>query len=759
MFRYTVTIFLSAFLLFQVQPIIARFIVPWFGGTASVWNTCMLFFQIILLLGYCYSHLSIRFLKPKQQWMVHVVLLAISACFLPVKPAEMFKPDGSENATWAILFLLAVTIGLPFFMLSTTGPLIQAWQSRTHRSFPTYLLFALSNFGSLLALLGYPFLVEPYFRLGDQSTVWSVGYILFAGLCSYSGWQAFRTKPEEEQQPDTVVDKAAQMVEAEAKANPPGIGICLIWILLSLFPSAMLLATTNHMCQEVASVPFLWVLPLSLYLITFIVCFAVPYAYLRPIFLPLMLISLFLASVLIRAGVELPLPLQVAGYSTILLACCMSCHGEMAAIKPHTSHLTLFYLMVSIGGALGGVFVVIVAPLLFVGYYEFYIALIMCGAFSLLVFLVSYGYRAFFTNDSDSGKNEAQISRARTIRMVTLILAFPIAIPAFTLGVMSLRTAFVEEELATDDPVREKILHRSRNSYGTLKVTSWWSADGETEHSRYLYNGRIKHGNQYVDSRWSRDPVSYYGPDSGVGVAVQHQRNIAPENEKSLKIGVVGLGTGTIATWAESGDNVVFYEINPQVVEVAKRHFSYLDECPANQDVILGDARIQLERQLKDSGPQKFDVLAIDAFSSDAIPIHLLTTECFELYLKHLDKGGVLAIHISNRYLNLEPICYNLAEKFKWKSFLIENYDDDDNMVDAATWVLVTKNAKVEELLLDYDQSTDWDTAKTYWKEKMKDAIWTDDFATLTKIIDFGRSKEFLDEKIDELNKKKKEKK
>ena len=729
MIRYMLTIFLSAFLLFQVQPIIGRFVLPWFGGSASVWNTCMLFFQIALLAGYCYSHLVTRFLNSRQQWILHSVLLGVSLFFLPVQPGEWLKPNGDENITFAILSLLAISIGLPFMMLSTTGPLLQAWQSRTHASFSTYRLFALSNTGSLIALLSYPFLFEPFLTRGTQSTIWTIAYVLFGVLCVWSGWQVFRYKDSESP------EEREESSKADEDSLRPGIGKCGLWCLLAAAASAMLLATTNQMCQEVASVPFLWILPLSLYLITFIICFDSPRWYLRKLFLVLLLTSPFLGVYLLIAGVTVPLPFQVLGYCLVMFSCCMSCHGELSRLKPSTRYLTLFYLMISIGGALGGSFIVLVAPNIFVSYYEFDILLILCTVLGVGVFMFS--------------DPEGKIP-------VFAWVSLPILFAGCFLVGLHLNWDFTNSE-------DERVVHMSRNSYGTVRVEERIDLDTGKAKRRILYNGRIKHGSQNLQGEVS--PVSYYSPATGVGRAIVQLR---AQVKRPLKIGVVGLGTGTIAAWGEDKDEIVFYEINPQVIEVAESRFDYFKIARsrgASVEVVLGDARVKLEQQLVE-GSQKFDILAIDAFSSDAIPIHLLTKECFQVYLDHLKPGGVLAIHISNRFLNLEPICYNLANDAKCFSQHVGNHDDDNLEpddkyygTDGANWILVSHEKSVLDAVVEMvrderkngneiSQVYTWEELKKEWSNSSMDLVWTDDFANLASIIDWDVN-DFLDKQVD----------
>ncbi|MFK7768823.1 MAG: fused MFS/spermidine synthase [Mariniblastus sp.] len=722
MIRYASTIFLSAFLLFQVQPMIAKFILPWFGGTSSVWTTCMLFFQFALLLGYCYAHLVNRYLTHKQQWILHACLMAVALIFLPVQPSDSWKPAGTEDPTWRMLTLLAVSIGFPFFLLSTTGPLVQSWQSQTHPNKSAYRLFAMSNFGSLLGLLGYPFLVEPYLRLGNQSLYWSIGFILFALLCLGSGWQLFRA-PEKSELPQR--NPFAAPKNSNEKTRSANLFNCVTWTLLAFAASAMLLATTNQMCQEVASVPFLWVLPLALYLLTFIICFENPRWYRRSFFFPLTFISSLIAIWLLSEGTSVPLPIQVSGYALVMFACCISCHGELAQAKPAEKDLTLFYLMISVGGALGGIFVVIVAPRLFNAYFEFHISLALCVGLSSLAFLCLH--RAPET----AGKWH------HIFRWATLLIA--IAVIGITTG------KAIKEQNTLE---ASNVIFRTRNSYGTLYVQTYKNDEGG-EKFRSLVNGRIKHGTQTTSPEFANAPISYYSPATGVGAAFEYLRNPSTPEEfaplSPLHFGVVGLGTGTMAAWGEPGDSIKFYEINPAVEVVARDFFSYLSDSKAeNIEVIIGDARIQLERHQNEFGSEKFDLLAIDAFSSDAIPMHLLTRECFKLYCDNLSDRGILAIHISNRYLNLGIVVYNLSNELGYTPFLFSNDEDEDAETDASNWVLVVKNKSlIEEIGMD--------ARFVEWRQPIADTIWTDDFGSLTEVMSISNTKNFATEKLEQV--------
>ena len=743
MIRYALTIFISAFLLFQVQPMIAKFILPWFGGTSSVWTPCMLFFQVALLLGYCYSHFVTKRLTVRNQWLVHAVLLAIAMLFLPVQPSDVWKPDGTEDPTFQMLLLLGATIGFPFFLLSTTGPLIQAWQSKTHPNKSAYRLFAVSNFGSLLGLLGYPFLVEPYLRLGDQSLYWSIGFGVFAVLALWSGWQLF-SAPDAAGS-DELADEAASLQSAEIASSGeelrprPSFINCVVWTLLAFAASAMLLATTNQMCQEVASVPFLWVLPLGLYLITFIICFENPRWYRRGFFFSLMFLSVFLAILLLNEGISLPLPLQVAGYSTVMFACCMTCHGELAKAKPAESNLTLFYLMVSVGGALGGIFVVIIAPRVFDAYFEFQVSLIFAIGLSVMAMIVYSRSK----KTKATAVDETSRSGGGWIAKTCVWLAAPLAI--VSMGALFSNIFEESNELNQSD-----VKYRTRNSYGTLHVRAYYDDDG-VEESRNLINGRIKHGSQFAYDPLL--PSSYYSRTSGIGVAVNFLSEI--NGEGPLKFGVVGLGTGTMASWGVEGDSFKFYEINPACEYVAREHFVYLSQSEAADqiEVIIGDARIQMESHYAKHGSEEFDLLVVDAFSSDAIPMHLLTRECFKLYCNSISEHGILAVHVSNRYLNLDTIVYNLAKENEHSAFFIatdkDSLDEDmiedfENGADESSWVLVVKDPVLTQMIEDRAK---WSS----WESPMPTTVWTDDFGSLTDVLDWSDTTYFAEEKWDEL--------
>jgi SAM-dependent methyltransferase len=669
---YALTIFTSAFLLFLVQPLMAKQILPWFGGSAAVWTTCLVFFQFLLLAGYAYSDWTTRRLAPRRQVAVHIALLVLSLASLPIIPGAGWKPAGDEDPTWRILGLLTVTIGLPYFLLSTTGPLVQAWFARSFPAGTVYRLFALSNFGSLLALISYPFVVEPWVTGKHQSWGWSAAYTVFTVLCAASALYSLRAQPA----------AAAQAAAAEPQAGPPpGARDYGLWLLLSAMGSFILLAVTNHITHDVASVPFLWILPLTLYLLTFILCFEGRGWYRRHIFLgPLLVIVAAMAWALHQEtglmDIKEAIPLNMIG----LFVMCMFFHGELAEAKPSPRYLTRFYLMVSLGGALGGLAVGIVAPKLFNTYYEFGLGLVA----TLLI-------AAYLT----------RVMHA-VVPMLVLVATGFTAFHAYSYVAKITRDAIVLE----------------RNFYGTLRVKD---ADvGQPNATRTLVHGVIMHGEQYLAKDKRLVPTSYYGETSGVARVLKVMGAASPE----LRVGVVGLGTGTLAAHGRKGDVYRFYEINPQVIEIARREFSFLNESGAKVETVLGDARLRMEGEQ----PQRYDLLAIDAFSSDSIPVHLITREAMAVYLRHLKPDGVIAFHITNRFLRLGPVVKSVAgELFGVHVALIED-DAKDSDLSSTDWVMVTRN----KALLD-------NPAIAPHVVKIEDIpglrVWTDDFNNLFQII------------------------
>jgi SAM-dependent methyltransferase len=667
MILYAAAIFLGAFLLFLVQPIVAKQILPWFGGSAAVWATCMVFFQMSLLIGYAYADVTTRKLTPKRQVILHVTLLALSLLVLPITPDAAWKPLGDENPSLRILGLLGLTIGLPYIMLAATSPLLQAWFARRfHHAIP-YRLFALSNLASLLALLSYPVLIEPWVSTLTQSITWSVLYGCFALLCGAAAF-ASASAPARAIQPAPT---------AEATTVAPGAMQQVTWLSLAAMASFLLLAVTNHICQNVASLPFLWILPLSLYLVTFILCFDHPRWYRRNVFL---IAAAVLLPLMAWYSDSLQLKVVIPMYLAGLFVCCMFCHGELALIKPAPRYLTTYYLMIALGGAIGGLMVGLVAPYLFTGYFELAIGLVACT-----VLLAS-----------------------RTARMAWwTMLASAAVIGTTTWGA----ARAIDYQLSNNRMML-------RNFYSVLRVRDL----ERPVPFRTMVHGGINHGGQLLDPESQQEPSSYFGPTSGFG------RLFASLPEGPRKVGVIGLGAGAIAAYARAGDTFRFYEINPQVVALATHEFTFLTQTPAAIQIVLGDGRLSLEREPS----QQFDVIAMDAFSGDSIPMHLLTREAMAIYMRHLKPGGVLAFQATNRFVNIAPVVAALTAELGLTAVLIgdspQEPDGSKYGMMSTEQILATSNLG----LLQAEKIRDVAQVLT---PPPNFRTWTDDFNNLVRVL------------------------
>jgi len=730
MLAYALTIFTGAFLLFQVQPLIGKFVLPWFGGTPAVWTTCLLFFQLLLLGGYAYAHWLTRWLKPRSQAFLHGVLLLAALAALPIIPADRWKPRSGSDPTWRILLLLAASVGLPYFVLSTTGPLMQSWLGRTHPGRSPYRLYALSNAASLLALLSYPFLIEPNLTRRAQAGVWSAGLACFALACGYCAWRLSKAP------------NAPTSAEPVALETPPTFGQKFLWVSLPACATVLLLATTNKLCQDMAVVPFLWVLPLTLYLLSFVLCFDHQRWYDRPLFSVLLPPALAGVCWALFRGVELALIRQICIYSAGLFVGCMVCHGELCRLKPSPRYLTGFYLLLAAGGAMGGMFVAVIAPLVFNSYLEFHIGLWGCAALLLWVCLRERS----FAIAASIGAGGLCVTVATAIIYRSAFLekwwwwfgAQALLVISFVAGnlrgsrrwtwrawgyglvaLASLGWILIQQVRSGE----EGAILRVRNFHGTLTVLER-DTDTPDRHHFTLMNGRIQHGMQLTDPEYSFVPTTYYVETSGIGLALRHF-----PRQSERRIGLVGLGTGTLATYGRSGDVLRIYEINPQVRRLAESRFTYLKQCPAKVEIVMGDARLSMEAEQ----PQWYDVLALDAFSSDAIPVHLLTKEAVEVYLRHLKPDGVLAVHVSNRYLRLEPVVAGLAEHFKLKSAVITDNSPEKWWGNASTWVLLTYNTEFLELEAIRKATDAADVDSTNSTRHVP--LWTDDHTSLLGIL------------------------
>ncbi len=695
MWRYATTIFLSAFLLFQVQPLIGKAILPWFGGTPAVWTTCMLFFQLLLLAGYAYAHvLSCRF-APRTQFWVHAGLLAVSLLFLPIAPAANWKPSGDEIPSLYILSLLAATIGVPYLLLSATGPLLQGWFSRCEPGRSPYRLYALSNAGSLLALISYPLLVEPAWELGLQSAVWSTVYALFVAMCGYCAWLARTAAPA------TGANLAAVPLELSIA---PAWSQRAWWLALSACGSVMLLATTNLMCQDVAVVPLLWVLPLALYLVTFIVAFEGPRWYVRSVWGVLLAVCAVAACVVYQLHESVRPSWQLATYAGTLLVCCMVCHGELARSKPVPRHLTLFYLCMAIGGALGGTLVAIVAPLVFRGYWEYHLGL----GCTVLLALIAFKDRAIALGKKHLLRNAG----------------VPLTCFSALLLAVDMQASRSERDAVA----------MTRNFYGVLRVLQRDDVAGCPQ--RVETHGHIVHGIQFLEAEKRRWPTAYYGASSGAGLALlrhpARQPAVRSEQQparRGLAVGVIGLGAGTLAVHGQAGDRFCFYEINPEVVRMAREQFSFLADSPTECEIVLGDARLQLERQAERGQSANQDVLIVDAFSGDAIPMHLLTREAMRVYDQHLKTDGLLAFHISNDNLDLKPVVRTLAADNHRQAVWIRSAADPARSINRADWVIVTNNREFLDDALVRAAVTPWPI------DGPQSLLWTDAFGSIRQVL------------------------
>jgi hypothetical protein len=684
MLLFASTILLSAFLLFLVQPIIAKQILPWFGGTSAVWTVCLVFFQVLLLLGYTYSHLITRHLAPRQQARLHIALLLASLLFLPIIPSVAFKPAADTDAALRILLLLTATIGLPYFLLSTTGPLLQKWVAPRFPEKTVYRLFALSNFGSLIGLLAFPFAIEPFTTSRTQSIVWSGAYALFVLACAFSAWKSSQGAAPH------IVDTSAAATDAPVGPAPSGRDYAM-WLAFSALGSVMLLASTSHITQNIASVPFLWVLPLSLYLLTFVLAFEGRGGrgwYERWMMFVTLLFVVGMAAGLSAGRGVLDVSLAVPLYSVGMFVTVFFCNGELALRKPAPRYLTQFYLTISLGGALGGLFVGLVAPRLFPTTFELPLALMALAAMGLVV---------VWNNKFLVG-------------------------PAL---VASLATAWYGSEYLTF--LRDDVIYMHRNFYGTLRVREQGTGDLQV---RRLLHGVILHGEQSTTAPDRLEPGTYYARTSGVGRAIEARQAAGP-----VRLGVVGLGVGTLSAYGRAGDTVRFYELDPDVLALAKNYFSYLPSSPSNLEFVIGDARLSLERELARGAKQGYDVLALDAFSSDSIPVHLITREAIDLYMQHVAPDGILAIHISNRFLDLKPVLANIAHSLGLKARLVSDSPTGSGSASITDWVLIARtDAPFAHELLD---------VATPIEPNLSFSLWTDQFNNLLDVLKSSPLEEF----------------
>ena len=684
---HNASIALSAFLLFLLQPVIARLLLPGFGGSAAVWTTCLAFFQVALVAGYAYSDLAIRHLRPRRQVVLHAAMIAASLIVLPLSLEGLAgATDDVGGPVLRILALLTAAVGLPYLMLSTTTPLVQAWAARAGLGQGAYRLYALSNLLSIVALLAYPTLVEPLATSRDQALAWSVGYGVFAALTLALCWRIGQALPADA--PAAIGQNEPTHIASEPA---PSARHLATWFGLSMLGSMLLVGVTAHLTQDIAPIPMLWMLPLAVYLLTFIVCFDGRGWYWPRTFTVLGCVTVLaiLAGMLwkirvvgdLRAAATL---LKLAGSVPLhclgLFVLCMFCHGELARRRPEPAHLTRFYLMLALGGAAGGIASGILAPLTLSWYWELPIALV---AFTVFAVLASRGL----------------------IRAVSVLAC---------IGAVALAGMRVES-IVGDSVLTE------RNFYGALRVVEEKPEDAPGV-VRSLMHGTILHGAQAMWPEMSREPTAYYARESGVGRAFEALRAEAAGVPK--RVGLIGMGVATLAAYGEAGDTFRFYELNPLVPEIARTRFRYLQESAASVETVIGDGRVALERE----APHGFDLLVVDAFSGDAIPTHLLTREAALAYRRQLSDHGVIAMHISNRYLDLRGICLHMAQALGWKAWLIEQ-DDESDLSTGSTWVLITGS----DALMDRFRA--WPGRELTAAPGVRP--WTDQYSSLLQVLRF----------------------
>jgi len=652
---YSIAIFLGSFLLFLIEPIAGKRLLPLLGGSAAVWSACLVFFQTTLLLGYACAHWIATRFEAKGQAVAYFGLLLAAA----VQASLQLHPQlhaSTANPILSVFRVLTTLIGLPFVVLSATNPLLQSWFSRTFAAAaisgttreemievitPPYRLFALSNFGSLLALVVYPWLVEPRFSLSAQSLGWFMGFLVFACACLSIVWMLASASH---------AAGAVSAVRREDKESTARVHHTreqwLLWLLLPACGSVLLCAFTNHLSQNVAAIPLLWIVPLIAYLLSFVWAFNGERFYPRKLMLPLVAVFLAALGAKLYLGDRLTTPLwfTILFYSLSLFVLCLGCHAELYRLRPSPRSATSFYLLIAAGGALGSVFVGIAAPVIFRANYELFWGLILTtGLFLAVTWNAGLMARLFWA--------------------------------AATAAMMILAQLQVRHN-------SQGAMDQLRNFYGTLRVTEDLESE-TTAYTRTLYHGTITHGTQVFTDELRMTPTTYYGHDSGVGLALDLCCDQRPR-----RVGIIGLGTGTLAAYGRKGDVFRFYDINPLVEKIARYRFTYIRETPADVEIAPGDARLSLAAEPS----QAYDILVVDAFSGDAIPVHLLTREAFQLYLRHLRPDGILAVHVSNQFLDLPPVVRQEADAAGLRSLLVSSAEDEEIGVYSSDWVLVTRN-------------------------------------------------------------------
>ena len=681
-------VFSGAFLLFAIQPMAGKQLLPLFGGASSVWATSLLFFTTALFIGYLYVY-GLAKLPERTQPLVHAGLIGLALLFtaasaISVQDVSVSFPWGERFPALGVLAALAVSIGIPYVLLASTGPLVQYWHGSLSGKAP-YSLYALSNAASLLALLAYPFLIEPVIALRYQRGAWIALFAVYALLAAASAYVFFsRAVSGSLERP---LPEPASREEFFRR---------VLWVALASLPAFMLVATTTQITQVIAPVPLLWVVPLVLYLLTFIIAFS---GRGRSIFTPLLFLASALAAWRFTPAAHADLALQILSYLGVLFFCGLACHALLYRMRPSVSSLPLFYLLLSLGGALGALAASILPPLLFADYWEFPLGLALSGALSIWLLP-----DAFFPRILD----------ARRIFIAKIVL-------------MLLAASLFARLVLADEGA---IAVASRNFYGNAKVVF-------DENFISLKHGTTLHGTQFADAAAARLPTTYYTPGSGVGRAVLFEQGA--RGAKGVRVGIIGLGAGSLAAYcrpglpaaAQEGDAYVFYEIDARIERIARSYFSYLSHCEGSE-ARIGDGRLILEAERERGALGAYDVLAVDAFSDDTIPVHLLTLQAFELYAAHLrSPESILAVHISNRYLDLGPVVFRLAAELGFNAALVADSGESTPGGTPSNWVVLSKDAGVFH-------STAFVNAGSF-PPAPAERPWTDDYSSLFPALDIPK--------------------
>lgn len=711
------SIFASAFLIFLVQPMLGKQIVPWFGGTPAVWTLCLAFYQTALFAGYAYAHLLITLVSPLRQLGIHALLFAVAFATLPVLPGEIWKPVEAADPSMRILAMLVVNVALPFLMLAATGPLLQSWFASTYPGRSPYPLYALSNLGSLLALLAYPFFIEPNLPLSLNAELWSWGFAVSGAGVLGCAWLATRRAP-----PGPRVEDAMS-VHTESAMFRAGATQRVLWILLPACAVVLFMGVSNELCLDVASVPFLWIVPLCIYLLSFIVCFASERFYVRGV---VVAVALILIATLVLLGEQsllfpavrsgLSLYSQIGTYALLLFVGCMLLHGELYRLRPPPALLTTYYLCIAAGGSAGGLFVGLLAPRIFSDYDELPLGLV--AGWTLV--MVAWWH---------DPRSVLRVGRWRWAW-----------VSAASASVVACAIGMIQIEITARDLRGQSIVLQQRNFYGVLRVvkTLRWNPP---RRQVTLRNGTIGHGFQLIDPALRSLPTNYYSPISGIGIALTHRDPVG-----ARRVGLIGLGIGTLAAYGQPGDQFRFYEIDPDVVRIARDavFFSYLDDSRAEIEIVVGDGRLALESELRAGRRAQYDLLVLDAFTSDSIPVHLLTLEAFELYSRHLRDDGLLAVHVSSLHLKLGPLVHRLGASAGLYAMSVLNLQNNRHYAYRSKWVLLSQKASTLQGLKTFGLANKrrlglGDRDLRFYSpgkgERARAPLWTDDYSDLFGVV------------------------